>query len=65
VDPVPDPVLLRKFGTAGNRTRTSRYADRDSDHKTTEVVYFLLHTIYKFSTYLTGNNTSPYCRQEL
>jgi hypothetical protein len=23
VDPVPDPLLLRKSGSAGNRTRTS------------------------------------------
>jgi hypothetical protein len=23
VDPVPDPLLLRKYGSAGNRTRTS------------------------------------------
>jgi hypothetical protein len=29
-----------------------------------EAVYFLLHNIYKFSLYLTGNNTSPFCSQE-
>jgi hypothetical protein len=37
VDPVPDPLLLRKSGSAGNRTRTSGLAARN-DHKTTEAV---------------------------
>jgi hypothetical protein len=32
VDPVPDPLLLRKSGSAGNRTRTSRSIARSSDH---------------------------------
>jgi hypothetical protein len=32
VDPVPDPLLLRKSGSAGNRTRTSRSVARNSDH---------------------------------
>jgi hypothetical protein len=32
VDPVPDPLLLRKSGKAGNRTRTSGYVARNSDH---------------------------------
>jgi hypothetical protein len=32
VDPVPDPLLLRKSGSAGNRTRTSGSAARNSDH---------------------------------
>jgi hypothetical protein len=31
-DPVPDPLLLRKFGSVGNRTRTSRSVARSSDH---------------------------------
>jgi hypothetical protein len=31
-DPVPDPLFLRKSGSAGNRTRTSRSAARNSDH---------------------------------
>jgi hypothetical protein len=30
VDPVPDPLLLRKSGSVGNRTRTSRFVDRNS-----------------------------------
>jgi hypothetical protein len=32
---------------------------------TCEAVYFLLHNIYQFSSYLTGNTTSPFCNQEL
>jgi hypothetical protein len=32
VDPVPDPLLLRKCGSAGNRTRTSGSVARNSDH---------------------------------
>jgi hypothetical protein len=32
VDPVPDPLLLRKSGPAGNRTRTSGFDARNSDH---------------------------------
>jgi hypothetical protein len=55
VDPVPDPLLLRKSGSDGNRTRTFGSVARNSDHKTTEEVYFLLQNIYKFSSYLTGN----------
>jgi hypothetical protein len=47
VDTVPDSLLLRKFGSAGNRTRTSGSVARCSDLYTTEAVYFLLHNIYK------------------
>jgi hypothetical protein len=43
VDPAPDPLLLRKCGSAGNRTRISGSVARNSDHYTTEVVYFLRH----------------------
>jgi hypothetical protein len=32
VDPVPDPLLLRKYGSAGNWTRTSGSVTRNSDH---------------------------------
>jgi hypothetical protein len=32
VDPVPDPLLLRKSGSAGDRIRTSGSAARNSDH---------------------------------
>jgi hypothetical protein len=38
VDPVPDPLHLRESGSAGNRTQTSGYLARNSDHWTTEVV---------------------------
>jgi hypothetical protein len=38
VDPVPDPLLLRKPGSAGNRTRTSGSVARNSDYWTTEAV---------------------------
>jgi hypothetical protein len=36
VGPVPDPLVLRKSGSAGNRTRTSVSVARNSDHWTTE-----------------------------
>jgi hypothetical protein len=39
VDPVPDPLLLRKTGSAGNRTRSSGSVASNSDHKATEAVY--------------------------
>jgi hypothetical protein len=32
VDPVPDPLLLRKSGRAENRTRTSGSVARNCDH---------------------------------
>jgi hypothetical protein len=32
VNPVPDPILLRKCGSAGNRTRTSGSVVRNTDH---------------------------------
>jgi hypothetical protein len=32
VEPVPDPLLLRKCGSAGNRTRTSGSVARNFDH---------------------------------
>jgi hypothetical protein len=38
VDPVPDPLLLRKSGSVGNRTRTSGSVIRNLDHWTTEAV---------------------------
>jgi hypothetical protein len=38
VDPVPDPLLLRKLGRAGNRTWTSGTVARNSDQQTTEAV---------------------------
>jgi hypothetical protein len=38
VDPVPDPLLLRKSGSAGIEPGTSGSVDRKSDHWTTEAV---------------------------
>jgi hypothetical protein len=38
VDPVPDLLLFRKSGCAGNRTRTSGSVARNSDQRTTEAV---------------------------
>jgi hypothetical protein len=32
VDPIPDPLLLRKYRSAGNRTRTFGSVARNSDH---------------------------------
>jgi hypothetical protein len=32
VDPVPDPLILRKSGSAGNRTQTSRSVAKNSNH---------------------------------
>jgi hypothetical protein len=32
VDPVPGPMLLRKSGSAGNRSRTSGSVARNPDH---------------------------------
>jgi hypothetical protein len=43
VDPVPDPLLLRKSGSAGNQTLTSESVARNSDNKTTEAVSFQLN----------------------
>jgi hypothetical protein len=36
--PVPDPLLLRKSGSAGNRIRTSGSVAKNSDHYTTKAV---------------------------
>jgi hypothetical protein len=38
MDPVPDPLLLRKSGSDGNRTRTSESVAKKSEHQTTEDV---------------------------
>jgi hypothetical protein len=38
MDPVPDQLLFRKAGSAGNRTWTSESIARNSDHYTTEAV---------------------------
>jgi hypothetical protein len=38
VDPVSDPLLLRKSSSVGNRTRTSGSAARNFHHQTTESI---------------------------
>jgi hypothetical protein len=38
VDPVPDPLLPRKSGSVGNRTRTSGSVVRNSDRLITDAV---------------------------
>jgi hypothetical protein len=40
VDPVPNLLLLRKSGSAENRTRASGSVAKNSDHYTTEAVGF-------------------------
>jgi hypothetical protein len=49
VDPVPDPLLLRKSGIAGNRLRASGSVARNSDHKTTEAVSTIVTSTQKFA----------------
>jgi imidazoleglycerol phosphate dehydratase HisB len=61
VDPRPDPQHIRNTNNAGNRTPTSRSLARNFDHYTIEAVYFLLHNIYKFSSYLTGSTIHLRC----
>jgi hypothetical protein len=38
VDPISDPLLVRKFGSTGNRAGTCGSVARNSDHKATEAV---------------------------
>jgi hypothetical protein len=52
VDPVPDPLLLRKSGSIGNQTWTSGSVARNSVHQTTEVVHIYI------KHYCTHNQTS-------
>jgi hypothetical protein len=47
VDPVPDPLLVRKYGSAGNRTRASGSVARNSDHQTTEAVRGIVNTAHR------------------
>jgi hypothetical protein len=52
VDHVPDSLLLRKSGRAGNRTWISGSVARNSDHQTTEAVCEMYTMFKTFS--LTG-----------
>jgi hypothetical protein len=62
VHPVPDPLLLRKSGSAGNRTQSSGSVTRNSDHLTTEAVTQLLYTshikIWKLSKIMFSQSQS-------
>jgi hypothetical protein len=47
VDPVPDPLLLRKSGSAGNRTRDLRICSQEhtyTKHKLAYWVFFIMFT---------------------
>jgi hypothetical protein len=46
VDPVPDPIFLRKSGNVDNWTRTSGSVGRNSDHYTAEAVLFKKNSLY-------------------
>jgi hypothetical protein len=46
VDPVPDPLLVRNSGIAGNRTRTSGSVARNYDHETIEAVIIAVIPAY-------------------
>jgi uncharacterized protein YcbK (DUF882 family) len=61
VDTVPEPLLLCKSGSAGNPIRTSGSVARNSDHQTTEAVYFLLRNLYHLGSYLTGSTIHLRC----
>jgi hypothetical protein len=54
VDPIPEPVLLRKSGRAG-------YAARNSDHKTTEAdsgEEFSFSLVYQCVDYVQSNGST-------
>jgi hypothetical protein len=44
VAPVPDPLFLRRSGSAGNQPGTSGSVDRNSDHQTTKEVRIIGNT---------------------
>jgi hypothetical protein len=48
MDPVLDPLLLSKSGSAGNRTRTSGSVVKNSDHQTTEAVIYISDSYFIF-----------------
>jgi hypothetical protein len=67
LDPVPDPLLLKKCGIAGNRTLTSGSAARNPDYWTTKAV---LQTLIKLLIYsllihcvLVIDNSPAYLRE--
>jgi hypothetical protein len=48
VDPVPDPLLLRKSGKAGIETGAFGSVARNSDHYTTKEVKMNMYSLYNF-----------------
>jgi hypothetical protein len=57
VDPVPDPLLLRKSGSVGNRTRTSGSVARTPVTVFINIRYLLFNK--KFNTTRTAPKTTP------
>jgi hypothetical protein len=55
VDPVPDPLLLRKTGRAGNRTQTSGSVARNGDYED----YFFFWSSGQSSWLQNGNVLFP------
>jgi hypothetical protein len=62
VDPVPDSLLLRKSGSAVNRTGTSGSVARNSGHQTTEAVLLNVHYLVEI-VYITWHTHTliSYC----
>jgi hypothetical protein len=56
-DPVTHPLLIRKSGSAGNRTQTSGSVARNSDHYTTCIEFATLSGHYV--TYSVSDTSSP------
>jgi hypothetical protein len=59
VDPIPDPILLRKSGSAGNRTRDLWICSQELwplDHRgcpfTREFIYYFNHSLIYYPIYL-------------
>jgi hypothetical protein len=61
MDPVPDPLLLRRSGSAVNRTWTSGSVARNSEHQTTEAVSCMAYTSYLRREKLCSSDTSVDC----
>jgi hypothetical protein len=60
VDPVPDPLFLRKSGSARNRTRTSGSLARNSEHKTTDSIANFQNIQLKLYSYTTFYKVDPH-----
>jgi hypothetical protein len=60
VDPVTDPLLLRKSGSDGNRAQTSGSVARNPDHWTTEAVTTDLSDIITYLCEIRGSGDGDY-----